>query len=166
MTHAVSKIYQTLEELNSIEDWDVIFKSWNFIHKDFHKEKNLVEFITSNIEAFGKDYLNDKVISFEVDKPIDRQRFWPRWRRVDLFIQGQNWIYIIECKNAKNSTEIRYSIWQLLDYWREYLDSKKELILIANMYDENTAKTIQFYNLPIRYIIFSKTNSLEYVWQA
>lgn len=64
--------------------------------------------------------------------------------------------------NAKNTTEIRAGIGQLLDYGREYLDPKKELILLANMYDENTAKTIEFYNLPIRYIVFSKDKSLEF----
>lgn len=148
------------------DDWEINHIWWNFHNNDFDKEKDLVKYITDNIDKFVLIQFNDKVISYEVDKPINRQAFWPRWRRVDIFIQWQNWIYIIECKNAKNSTEIRYSLWQLLDYWREYLDPKKELILIANMYDESTAKTISYYNLPIRYIIFSKNNSLEYVREA
>lgn len=158
--------FKSVEDLQWIEDWEVLLSCNKFMNNDFEKEKDLVAYIIENINEFSNLHLNDLVLEYEVDKPIDKQRFWPRWRRVDIFIKWEKWIYIIECKNASNTTEIRYSIGQLLDYWREYLDSKKELILIANMYDENTAKTIKHYNLPIRYIIISKTNSLEYVREA
>ena len=158
--------FSSPEQLEGLPDWEVEITSRNFKNNDFKKEKDLVKYITDNVDKFVLMQFNDKVVSYEVDKPVNRQSFWPRGRRVDLFIQWENWIYIIECKNAKNSIDIRSWIGQLLDYWREYLDPKKELVLIANMYDENTAKTIIFYNLPIRYIIISKLNSIEYVWKA
>ena len=145
-----------------VSDWNIIIEEERYISNDFSKEIDMVRYIIDNIDDFAKDILNDEIILVEVDKPIDRQRFWPRWRRIDIFIQWKLWVYIIECKNAKSSTEIRSAIWQLLDYWREYLDPKKEMLLIANMYDDNTAKTITHYWLPIRYILFTKSKSFEY----
>lgn len=159
--------FESIEELEILEDWKVQFEWKKFFNKDFKKEKDLVLYIADNIDLFCKDWLNDECIWFEIDSPINKyQRFWPRWKRIDLLIKWKEKLYIIECKNAENTTEMRYSIWQLLDYWREYLDTnKKELILIANMFDKDTAETISYYNLPIRYLVISKKQILEYVWK-
>ena len=157
--------FSSFQDVCWVSNWNIIIDEERYVNNDFDKEIEMVNYIANNIDNFAKDILNDEVVSFEIDKPIDRQRFWPRWRRVDIFIQWKQWPYIIECKNAKNSTEIRFAIWQLLDYWREYLDPKKEMLLIANMYDENTAKTIAHYWLPIRYIVFTKSKSFEYGWE-
>ena len=35
----------------------------------------MVNYIVNNIDKFAKDILNDEVVSFEIDKPIDKQRF-------------------------------------------------------------------------------------------
>ena len=161
------EIFKTLDELDWKCDWFIKFEWDKFLNNDFCKEKDLVKYITDNIDIFCKQNLDDICISYEVDKPINLfQKFWHRWKRIDLVIQWEKSLYIIECKNAKNTTEIRYSIWQLLDYWREYLyTNKKELILIANIFDLSTAETIKYYNLPIRYIILNKKQTLEYVWK-
>src|SRR3990167_1860061 len=133
------------------------------VFSDFKKESDLVGFVCRNINDFARIYLKDEVVSYEVDKPISAQRFLsPRGRRIDLFIEGKNGIYIIEAKNAENTTEIRYAIGQLLDYGREYNNLNKELILLSNLYDSNTIKTIKFYNLPIRYLVFNKKQGLEF----
>ena len=111
--------FKLLEDLENKINGQVKFCWDKFLNNDFNKEKDLVEFITNNIDIFCKQNLNDKCISYEVDKPINKfQNFWPRWKRIDIFIQWEKWVYIIECKNVKNTTEMRYAIWQLLDYWR------------------------------------------------
>lgn len=154
--------FKSVKELQSKIDGDYLFDGDKLRFDDFAYENDLVSRVTENIDSFVRDYLNDSLISFEVDKPINKQtNLQPRGRRIDLFVVGKNSVYIIEFKNAKNTSEIRSAIGQLLDYGREYLDPKKELILITNMYDVNTAKTIEYYNLPIRYIIISNKQSLE-----
>lgn len=54
-------------------------------------------------------------------------------------------------------------IGQILDYGREFLDPKKELMIITTKFDRNTAKTIKHYRLPIRYIYIDKNRIMEYL---
>ena len=136
-------------------------------NKDFINENSLVDYVVLNIDKFAKDILNDEVISFEIDMPITKQiKLSPRGRRIDLFIIGKKKKYIIEFKNPHFGTENRAAIGQILDYGREFTDSEKELIIITTKYDNNTAKTIKYYNLPIRYIYFSKKQTMEYVGEC
>jgi hypothetical protein len=133
-------------------------------NNDFDLEKNLIDYIILNIDKFTKDLFNDEAILFEVDMPISKQkRLAPRGRRIDLYIIGKKNTYIIETKNPNSGTESRAGIGQILDYGREFSDSKKELVIITTKFDISTAKTISFYNLPIRYIYMSKKRFLEYV---
>lgn len=160
----VGKKFKTKAEIESFngQNTEVFYQGGSLIFDCFNKEKDLVEYIVNNIDSFVGHYFNDKVISFEIDKPLKKQfGLSARGKRVDLFIQGEEGIYIIEFKNAKNPTEIRSAIGQILDYGREYLDPKKELVIVSNMYDVDVAKTIKYYNLPIRYIVFSKNIAME-----
>ena len=156
--------FQSVEELQNIPGGKYQFDDNQAIAStDFAKEFNLVEYITHNIQSFVKDFLEDELVMFEVDKPIHpRYKFSPRGRRVDLYIKGKNKSYIIETKNPKYLMENRQGIGQLLDYGREFLDPIKELLLITTKFDINTARTIKHYNLPIRYIFLSKNLTMEY----
>ncbi len=156
-------MFKSQKDLEWISDWTIGIKWDSIKNDDFNKEKDIEEYIVSNIELFTKSILNDKVVSYEVNKPISYQYFWPRWRRIDLYIQWEKCIYIIELKNPSSWTESRAAIWQILDYWREFLETKKELIIITTHFDSNTAKTIKYYNLPIRYIYIDKKRSLEFI---
>jgi len=130
---------------------------------DFEKEKDLLDFIVTHIEEFTQTVLDDEVISFEVELPITKQRVAsPRGRRVDLFIKGKKKTYIIELKRPTSQSENRTGIGQILDYGREFPVPEKELILITTFFDMNTARTIKYYNLPIRYVFFSKSQVFEY----
>jgi hypothetical protein len=63
--------------------------------------------------------------------------------------------------------ENRQGIGQLLDYGREFSDTKKaKLILLTTRFDLSTALTIAHYSLPIRYIYFEKARMLEYEKKA
>lgn len=156
------KIYNNEEEINNCCDGKVIVR--NLENNSFEKEIDLVNYIVLNIDKFVNDILNDELISFEVDMPINKQnRLSPRGRRIDLFIKGKNKTYIIETKNPTSGTENRAAIGQILDYGREFTDPKKELIIITSKFDINTAKTIKYYNLPIRYIYLSKKRTLEFI---
>lgn len=157
--------YKTPEEM---QKGDVICNDVNQLkNKDFAKEINLVEYIIDNIDLFAKDYLDDVVKSFEIDKPIlKRSSFSPRGKRVDIYIVGKKSTYILETKNPTNLMENRQGIGQLLDYGREFLDPKKELLLITTKFDHSTALTIKHYNLPIRYIYMSKLKGMEYKGEA
>lgn len=140
-----------------------IYDTYTIKTDEFKKEKDIEEFIVCNIEKFVNDILEDKLIYYEVNKPIEKQNMMcPRGRRIDLFIKGENKIYIIELKNPTSLIDNRMAIGQILDYGREFADSKKELIIITTKFDINTAKTIDYYNLPIRYIFLSKERCLEY----
>ncbi len=154
--------FKTKEDLQGAKDGLVEFPVELLRSSEFGKEKDLEQFIVLNIEKFTRDFLQDDVVSFEVNKPIAVQRFIsPRGRRIDLVIVGKNKTYLIELKNPLSGTESRASIGQILDYGREYLDPKKELLIITTKFDMNTAETIRFYNLPIRYIYLDKKRIME-----
>ncbi len=128
----------------------------------FAKESDLEQYIIEHIDRFMTTVFNDELIYFESNKPIDVQHFSPRGRRVDLFVQCKNFLYLIELKNPNSGTESRAAIGQILDYGKEFLDPKKQLVIITTKFDHNTAETIKYYNLPIRYIFMDKERSLEY----
>ena len=156
------KIYNNEEEIGNCCDGEIIVE--NLTNDNFNKEIDLVNYIVLNIDKFVNDILNDELISFEIDMPINKQnRLAPRGRRIDLFIKGKNKTYIIETKNPSTGTENRFAIGQVLDYGREFTDPQKELIIITTKFDLNTAKTIRYYNLPIRYIYLSKKRILEFI---
>jgi hypothetical protein len=156
--------FKSVEELDGQSDGFFAFCGDKLCTNQFAKEKDVEDFISNNIELFTKDILNDELISFEIDASIRKPHgFAPRGRRVDLVVQGKKKLYIIELKNPLSGTENRAAIGQILDYGREYLDSKKELIIITTKFDTNTAKTIKYYNLPIRYIYMDKKRFLEFV---
>lgn len=127
---------------------------------EFVKEKKLIEYVINNINKFAENILEDEIISYEPEKSIDKQyRLSPRGRRIDLYVVGKKNKYIIEFKNPKNGIENRAAIGQLLDYGREM--GNCNLILITTLFDINTFRTINHYNLPIRYIYFDKEKSME-----
>jgi len=153
--------FETVGELRNASDGFVEIPSIFLDSKDFDREKDLEEYIVNNMEKCVHDLFDDELVSFEVDKLIDRQRFGPRGRRVDLVIRGKKKVYLVELKNPSSGTENRCAIGQILDYGREFLDPKKELVIITTKFDMNTAETIRFYNLPIRYIYLEKNRFLE-----
>lgn len=163
------RAFKNAKEVESFENkndglYEIKYMS-NIYNHDFDKEKDLVYYIINNIDLFAKNILNDEVIFFEIDMPIEKQnRLSPRGRRIDIYIKGRNKTYIIETKNPHFGTENRAAIGQILDYGREISDPKKELIIITTKFDINTAKTIDYYKLPIRYIYLSKRRCLEYEW--
>jgi hypothetical protein len=149
----------SLQDGNHVIDYNIL-KNYSF-----DKEKDITNFLVDNIEDFVRIIFNDELISFEQNKDIEKRRrgIQPSGRRVDLIIVGKKKTYIIELKNPPGGSESRYAIGQILDYGREFLDPKKELVIITSRYDHHTAKTIKFYNLPIRYIYVDKKRFLEYL---
>lgn len=146
---------------------DGIFRINNYketLSSDFKNEKELVKFIVCHIDDFTKILFNDSVISFETEYEIDkRHKLSPRGRRVDIFISGVKSKYLIETKCPKFGTESRAAIGQVLDYGKEFCDENVELVIVTTNFDIDTAKTIKYYNLPIRYIYLSKVNFVEYL---
>lgn len=146
------------------------FKDWiiqkvnykKFINNDFKSENELKDFIVRNIDNICKDIYNDKVKDYKVDFPIQRQlKLSPRGRRIDLIIYGERNNYLIELKNPKFGTESRAAIGQILDYGREFMNYK--LSIITTKFDIDTAETIKYYNLPIRYIYTNKKQCVEFL---
>lgn len=161
MARLKPKIYNNEDDIDISYSTEIIVKDLK--NNNFNKEIDLVNYIVLNIDKFVNEFLEDDLVSFEIDMPIKKAtRLTPRGRRIDLFIKGKNKIYIIEAKNPKSDIDNRFAIGQILDYGREFTDSKKELIIITTKFDINTAKTIKYYNLPIRYIYLSKKRILEF----
>lgn len=159
-------VYENYEEMKGLEDGYVGYKGKKITNNFFECENELANYIINNIKKFAQSYLNDTIKSFERECQIHKRiRFAPRGRRVDLFIEGNNKEYVIEFKTPSSGSEIRYGLGQMLDYGREFFDSDEyketELLLISDLYDSNTAKTIEYFDLPIRYIYFDKNISLE-----
>ena len=155
-------LYSTSEKLQTKIDETTIKKSLR--NRTFVSEKKLQDYLVLHIKDFCRDVLNDEFISLKVDCPIRniQLKLSPRVKRIDFIVQCVKKTYLVELKNPYLLAENRYAIGQLLDYGREFLDSKKELVLLTTKFDLDTAKTIEYYSLPIRYIYFNKGRSLEF----
>lgn len=153
--------FESKEELSTAKNGLVEFPHTLLKDDTFNKEKELEEYIVDNIDCFVKDILEDELVSFEVNKHIDVQHFSPRGRRIDLVVVCTRKTYLIELKNPSSGTENRSAIGQILDYGREYLDPKKELVILTTKFDINTSRTIKHYGLPIRYIYIDRNRIME-----
>lgn len=157
------RLAKTIDDLQYMENGEIVLYETNGLAEKRKNEKELVNYVAENIELFAKDILDDTIISFEIDMPIEKQiSLAPRGRRIDLYIKGRKQDYIIEFKNPTSGTESRAAIGQILDYGREFAGRNTELLIVTSYFDINTAKTIKFYNLPIRYVYLSTKYSLEY----
>ena len=153
--------FETSEQL--FGNGDYVFEGKKLAHLLFVNEKALSAYIVSNITEIFRDVFDDEVLSFAVDKEIvPSAGFGPRRRRVDLLVRCKKHLYVIELKNPKQEAENRSAIGQVLDYGREFPDPSKKLVVITTMFDENTAKTIQHYKLPIKYYFLYHGKMLEF----
>jgi hypothetical protein len=153
--------YNDLPFQLSIFDFSEVVINGNIINKDFKSEKHLQNYLSDNIELFCKDAFNENYVSHELEKTINTigRLFGPRGKRVDLYLVTDKNRYVIEIKRPKFGTEMRSAIGQLLDYGREF-DKEHKLVLLSTMIDMDTIKTIQHYNLNIKYIYTSKTQMM------
>lgn len=155
--------FKTAEEMQAAPNGVISYAGKKLESTDFHREKDLQDFLVVNIEKFCREILGDELVEYKEDHPFIPQMFGPRTRRVDLYIRGKNKVYIVELKNPKNLKECRDGIGQILDYGREFPDPEKELLLISTKFDINTARTIKHYGIPIRYFFMSKRQFCEYM---
>lgn len=133
------------------------------VNKSFRREKDLRNYIIHNIVQFTTDVLEDKYVYHETEYMRTKHNWVGLSRRIDLIVQGVNKLYIIELKNPRYQSENRGAIGQLLCYGYEFLDPKKELVLISTKFDIHTALAIQKYSIPIRYIYFDRDKCLEFL---
>lgn len=140
----------------------ILFKDLNFV-SDFKSEKDLQEYIETNIELFCRDILEDPYVSHKTDEPVIqsiRQRARGT-KRIDLLVQCENSLHIIELKSG-GGNNIRAGIGQLLDYGREFPYPTKKMVLLSSTFDNSTALTIEEYKLPITYITLRKAQTYIY----
>lgn len=132
----------------------------------FSSEKELSAYVCGKISDFVSIILDDEMISFETEKELGMGRvfFGPCQKRIDLYIRSKGSNYIIELKNAKSSPANIEAIGQLLNYGRamECGAINHQLVLITTFFDLDTAKTIQKYDLPIRYMFIDRRHILEF----
>lgn len=140
----------------------------DLMNSDFDKEKDLSKYICSNIELFCRDVLSDTYVSHEEEVQVKKQViFQPRQPRIDLKIICKNSTYLIELKNPKYQSENRAALGQLLCYSTILDESREsEMVLVSTKFDMLSAKTIQRFNLPIRYIYFEKSRFMEYLYDS
>jgi len=142
----------------------VLIKQFSKLQNNtFKKEKDLREFITQYIREFTEDVLEDEYISHNEECGITKNTSRFRSRRMDLVVYGQKATHIIELKNPKYQSENRAAIGQLLCYAQDFIDPKKRLVLISTKFDIYTARAIENYKLPIRYIYFDINHCYEYI---
>jgi len=138
----------------------------NLITKDFKSEKELKNYIVSNIKLFCKQNFNDEYISHIEEYRLTNEFSYNTSKRIDLFIKCKKGQYAIEIKNPIYKSEMAYSIGQLLTYYLMF--EKKgikldKLLLLTTQFDYETAKIIDRFNLPIGLMLFSKKYSLIYI---
>ena len=157
---------ETIDDLQNCKiDGDFLVKFDILKNFDYKKEIELQNYIIENIDMFCRDILDDDLISFETEYQFEKQNYFSQRKiRADLYLKCKKQDYIVELKNPTHKSENRAAIGQLLNYSLQFLDSKKrQLVLITTLYDYDTEKVIKKYNLPIRYIYFSKDKILEFL---
>jgi hypothetical protein len=134
-------------------------------NKTHKKERGITDEIEENIVMFCADILEDEYVSHKREKRIYRAKFGKNLRRVDLYVKCVNSDYAIEIKNPSAAAENTSAIGQILNYGRYFLDPPKklQLVILTTFFDQDTAMTIDHYNLPIRYIYYGDGQSMEWV---
>lgn len=131
----------------------------------FINEKEVEEYLCTNIESFCSEILKDKYICHSKQLNIGNRTYRKYGaKRVDVYIECENFNYIVEVKHPNNKCEMISAIGQILNYGRIKTDSKKEtkLIVLTTMYDSDFYETIEHYNLPIILMEISKERLVVY----
>ena len=162
--------FETAEELEDAKDGECNINIKAISNSEFTKEKDLKKYIIDNIESFVSIAFGDELVLFEEEfcfnKNMVRGKQGRGAKKIDIMVKGKKETYLIELKNPKYKSENRSAIGQLLDYGREYYISggdKRSMILITTKFDLDTAKTIRYYDLPIRYFYITKNQIMEYL---
>ena len=159
----LTKNFVENKDLKGLSDGHVIHTGSKLSNKDFKSEKDLGNFIAYHVQNFTEDILCDSVIeSFREYKIEDNVRFGNSGLRIDLLITGAKRNYIIEFKKPHYNSENRKAIGQVLNYGRLLQKMKPVLCIITTSFDIDTAETIGYYNLPIRYFYINEDQILEY----
>jgi hypothetical protein len=148
-----------MEEVRGVQ---IKIKDTTFLKNNTYKnEKQLEKEIHDNINDFIESYYGDEVVESSTNKNcLANNNKQIKGKRVDIYVKGKKCEYIIECKNSKYSYENIQAIGQLLNYGRYFKRAK--LMLVTTLFDIDTARTIQQYNLPIRIVMVYGDKLLEY----
>lgn len=151
--------------INNQEDVIIKRDSKEYISSAYSSEKELEDEICNNIKAFCINILGDNYISHRRQHAINGHKGGAKRRSyglltIDLIIKCEREEYLIEIKKPKHQAENRSAIGQVLNYGR-YLPNHK-LVICTTSIDTDTAETIGFYNLPIKYVFLDKGRSAEY----
>lgn len=159
--------YEAPEDIALLPDGEVVYSGSKLRFNHFATESELTQFLSENIKEFTASHLGGKYVRHCIDMPIVKQdRFSPRGKRVDIYVETTEGDYLIELKCPRYIAENRRGIGQLLDYGREFKDKSPNLLLVTTNFDIDTARTIEYYNLPIRYLVAGKNQILEYLGES
>lgn len=130
---------------------------------NWENEKTFSDHFEKNIHAYSIKMFDDETLKYDREFKVSTSRLQRKNKSVDFVIQGVKAQYIIEIKHPKYVSENLKALGQLMNYGRHFLDTqKKELILITTKFDFDTAETIEYYDLPIRYFYVNKLQVLEF----
>jgi len=141
----------------------------DIIEDDFSNEKDLCEFIESNIEEFCVEVLDVEYLShireFQLVK-TGRNRLKGN-RRIDFFIRSKCGKTIgIECKHPTYISELSNCVGQCLSYIALFeaqgiiLD---RLVITSTRVDNILPLVIHKFRLPIEYVAMDKTKHLKFL---
>lgn len=136
-----------------------------FINNDFKNEKELKEYIISNIDDFCNDVLKIQYKSHDIEFPIKPilKTLHDNTLFIDLLITDtNNYIHLIELKCPKNAyLECMMGLGQCLSYYylsRCYNFKLGGVYLISAKHCNLIPLVIRDNNLKIKYIYYSKNN--------
>lgn len=136
----------------------------------FKSEKDVEDFIISNIDSFCSDVLKDKIVKVVRQKGLQESTRIPPIKQMtaDIIIECVEKIYIIEIKHTNYKSCIRAAIGQILCYGATAGDRDKEhsLIILSSVVDQSVVKAISLYNLPIRFLLFQDDIISEVVYSS
>ena len=126
----------------------------------FKTEKDLCDFIESNIEEFTRNVFNLDYISHIREYDFD-SKVYGRGSRVDFFITTNIGNILVECKNDKDLTG---ALSQLLGYHciaKNNDVSFYKLALITTHYNDLLRQVVYEFNLPVDVFVFNKEHCLR-----
>jgi hypothetical protein len=136
--------------------------------KDFLKEKDLCDFLESNIKDFCNDFLEVRYQSHVREYKLVNcsRRSIKGNRRIDFLISttdGQ--IIVIECKAPKVLCELSNAVGQCLSY-KSLLKNQgvkaNRVILMSTKVDNSVPQVITDYNLPIEFMVMDRSRCIKF----
>lgn len=145
------------------------FELADAFNNDFPKEKDMCDYIESNISDFVVECLGYELKTYTREYPLvdGYNRNKKSNRRLDFMIETKcGKVIALECKNPTFLAEHATAIGQALTYMTLFANLNKridQLFIVSSKMDNTVPMVIDRFNLPIGFMVLDKSKHATFV---